>query len=375
MNDHSHPHDHPHDERPPGPPGTPGSQPPETPVDAGSQALAEALRSSFAIVKFVMVLLVLLFLGSGFFTVGPQERAIILRLGKPVGDGESALLGPGLHWSFPYPIDEYVKISITGIQRVTSSVGWYAITPEQELSGQEPPMGGQMMPGDGYVLTADGNIAHSRATLTYRINDPIRYVFNFVNASNAVQSALDNALLFAASQFSVDQVLTTDVIAFTEAVRRRTAELVEQQQLGIIIEQFTVQSIPPRQLKDPFANVLRAEVTRNKVLTEARSHENQVLSRASADAESIVNSAQSGRARLVADISSRAAQFEKLRPQYEQHPRLFVEKRLNEILGRVFTNAQDKVFVSEGTDGKSRELRYLFNREPRLRQQEEQPAR
>jgi membrane protease subunit HflK len=374
MNEHPHPHDQPHDQPGPGAPVPPEG--PNTPIDSGSQALSEALRSSFVIVKFVMVLLLLVFLGSGFFTVGPQERAIILRLGKPVGEGERALLGPGLHWSFPYPIDEYVKISITGIQRVTSSIGWYAVTPEQELSGTEPPMGGQMMPGDGYVLTSDGNIAHSRATLTYRINDPIRYVFNFVNASNAIQSALDNALLFAASRFTVDQVLTTDVISFTEAVRKRTAELVDQQQLGIIIEQFTVQSIPPRQLRDAFANVLRAEVNRNKVLTEARSHENQVLSQSSADAESVINASKSDRARLVAEIGARAGQFQKLLPQYQEHPQLFIQQRLNETLGRVFTNAQDKVFVSEGTDGKSRELRYLFNREPRLKQQEEQqPAR
>src|SRR5678815_5199270 len=121
------------------PPPTP-VLPPETPVDAGSQALSEALRSSFVIVKFVMGLLVLVFLASGFFTVGPQERAIILRFGKPVGEGQKALLGPGLHWSFPYPIDEYVKVSITGIQQVTSSVGWFAITPEQELAGTEPPL-------------------------------------------------------------------------------------------------------------------------------------------------------------------------------------------------------------------------------------------
>jgi len=374
MNEHSHPHGHPHDEPRRGAPVAPPGGP-DTPIDAGSQALSEALRSSFAIVKFVMVLLVLVFLGSGFFTVEQQERAIILRLGAPVGEGERALLGPGLHWSFPYPIDEYVKISITGIQRVTSSVGWYAVTPEQELAGTEPPVGGQMMPGDGYLLTSDGNIVHSRATLIYRINDPIRYVFSFVNASNAVQSALDNALLLTASRFTVDQVLTTDRLRFAEEVRRRTTELVEQQQLGIFIEQCTVDSIPPRQVKDAFANVLKAEVTRNKVLTEARSKENELLSRASADAESIVNSAQSDRARLVADISSRAAQFEKLRPQYEQHPQLFVQRRLTETLGRVFTNAQDKVFVSEAADGKSREIRYLFNREPRLKQQEEQPGR
>jgi hypothetical protein len=60
----------------------------ETPVDAGSQALAEALHSSFAIVKFVMLALVAVFLGSGFFTVGPQEKAIKLRFGRPVGEGD-----------------------------------------------------------------------------------------------------------------------------------------------------------------------------------------------------------------------------------------------------------------------------------------------
>ena len=88
--------------------------------DAGSQALAEALRSSFAIVKIVMALMVLAFFCSGFFTVGPQEKAVILRFGKPVGEGQKALLTPGLHWSFPYPIDEVVKIPITEIQKVTS---------------------------------------------------------------------------------------------------------------------------------------------------------------------------------------------------------------------------------------------------------------
>jgi hypothetical protein len=59
---------------------SPNSAPPAE--DAGTQALAEALRSSFFIVQIIMVALVLVFLGSGFFTVGPQEKAIILRLGQ-----------------------------------------------------------------------------------------------------------------------------------------------------------------------------------------------------------------------------------------------------------------------------------------------------
>ncbi len=86
---------------------------------------------------------------------------------------------------------------------------------------------------DGYALTADDNIIHTRATLTYRIKDPIRYVFSFVNASNAVQNALDNALLYAASRFKVDDILTRDIAGFQEAVRRRATQLAEKQDLGI----------------------------------------------------------------------------------------------------------------------------------------------
>jgi membrane protease subunit HflK len=322
-----------------------------------------------------MVVLVVVFLASGFFKVNPQEQAIILRFGKPVGEGPNALLGPGAHWSFPFPIDEYVKVSISGIQKVISTVGWYATTPEQELAGTESPPNASLNPAaDGYALTADGNIVHTRATLTYRIHDPIQYVFSFVNASNAIQSALDNALLSTASRFKVDDILTRDIAGFTEAVRKRTTQLVEQQNLGIIVEQCVVQSIPPRQLKEAFANVLKAEVNRTTVLHAARSYENQVLSRAGADSQSRTNAAESERARFVSDVSSRADQFRDLLPKYRENPSLFVQQRLTETLGRVFTNVQDKIFVPESVDGNSMELRYLFNRElPKPKTDETKP--
>ncbi len=337
----------------------------ETPLDAGSQALSEALRSSFAIVKFVMALLVGVFLISGFFQVGPQERALVLHFGRPTGAGAKALLGPGLHWSFPYPIDEYVKVSITGLQKVNSTVGWFAISPELEVSGAEPMPVPSLNPAvDGYALTADGNIVHTRAMLAYRIEDPVRYVFSFVNASNAVQNALNEALIYTASKFAVDDILTRDIAGFREAVRRRVSELVEKRVLGVVVEQCDVQSRPPVKLKEDFANVLKAEITRNKVLNDARSYENQVLSKAAADANSRLNLAQSDSSRLVAEVSSRAEQFQQLLPKYQENPALFVQQRLTETLGRALTNVQDKIFLPESTDGKTRELRLLLNREP-----------
>src|SRR6185436_3442516 len=179
---------------PPPPPANPNLAVIE---ESGSRALADALRSSFVIVKILMVGLVVLFFFSGIFTVPSGQRAIILRFGKPVGVGDQQLLGPGLHWSFPNPIDEIVRIPIGEVQSVRSTAGWYQVTREEEASGQENPPNPTLNPAvDGYTLTSDGNIIHVRAIVRYRITEPLKYVLGFVNASNIVQNALDNSLFF-----------------------------------------------------------------------------------------------------------------------------------------------------------------------------------
>lgn len=350
---------------------------PSNAVDAGSQALAEALRSSFAVVRFVMVVLVAVFLGSGFFIVGPEEKGIKLRFGKPVGEGDRALLGPGLHWSFPYPIDEVIRVPITELQTLRSTVGWYAVTPEQELAGTEPTVmpGTPMSPAvDGYVLTADGNIAHSRVTLRYRFDDPLRCVFGFVSGtngtftlagvSNAVLNTLNNALLHAAAQYTVDQMLTRDVVGFQEAVRRRFVQLAQERNLGVTVEQCEVQSRPPRQLKQAFDDVINAGLRRSKVLNDAISTANQVTNRASSEAASMVNGALAARTRYVETVGAEAKRFEDLQTQFERNPDLYIQQRLVETMSRVLTNVQDKIYLPERADGRTRELRLLLNREP-----------
>ncbi|HEY1717930.1 MAG TPA: protease modulator HflK [Verrucomicrobiae bacterium] len=337
---------------------------PET-QDAGSQALAEALRSSFAIVKIVMALMVVAFFCSGFFQVGPSEKAIILRFGRPVGAGQKALLNSGLHWSFPYPVDEVVRIPITEIQKVTSNNGWYFTTPEQELSGEEIPAGPSLNPAiDGYVITADRNIIHTSATLYYHIEDPIRYVFDFASASNTVQNALDNALLYTAAHFKVDDALYTDVAGFQEAVKQRVGDLTDQEQLGIVIDNCEIQNIPPRQLSDVFAQVTTSRENRNTAINYAKSAANKILLDSGAQAATIVNEAESTRTRYVASIDADAKRFSDLLPKFDSNPNLFVQQTLLPAMSEVLTNVQDKMFLPVHADGKPAELRLMLNREP-----------
>ena len=341
-------------------PGTPAA-----PEDAGSQALAEALRSSFAIVRFVMVVLVVVFFGSGFFQVGTQEKAIILRFGKPVGQGQAALLGPGLHWSFPYPIDEVVKIPITEIQKVSSTIGWFAETPEQELSGNLPPPGPSLVPGvDGYVMTADRNIIHVRATLYYQVDEPIHYVFDFVSASNTIQNALNNALLDTAARFKVDDVLYSDVAGFQDAVEQRVSALAGQEGLGITVKQCSVDRMPPRQLKDVFDQVTEARQNQNKVLYDAHSYENQATNSADAQAAAILAEAISARSNYVATVQADARNFSSILTNYEINPDLFKQQKLVQVMGEALTNADFKAYVPTSADGKPVEVRLMLNREP-----------
>ena len=348
---------------------------PPTPLDSGSQALADALHSSFGIIKVVMAGLFIVFLFSGFFTVGPQEKAIILQFGKPVGEGEKMLLGSGAHWSWPYPINEVIKIPITEVQEARSRNQWFLQSAVQEAKGEIPYANPTLNPAiDGYTLTADGNIIHAKATLRYHIDDPRRCVFDFAGngsqqafglagISNAVLNVLDNALVHAAALTRVDDVLL-DKIAFQDAVTRRVVKLVLEQKLGIVVDQCIVETRQPRQLDMAFQAVTDAGQKRGTALTEARSYRDKKMNEADGEAVARVNVAQTERNAMVAKIKGDVSIFNDVLPSYRKNPELFVQQRLVGTLGRAIASVDYKMYLPTSPNGKPIELRLNLNREP-----------
>ena len=347
----------------------------QLPQDSGAQALADALQSSLGLVKWVMGALLVVFLLSGIFKVDSQEKAVVLHFGKPVGEGEKMLLGPGAHWSFPYPIDEVVKIPISEIQEVRSRSHWFLQTAVQEAKGEIPPTGPSLNPEvDGYALTADGNIIHTKATLRYHIENPERCVFDFAGGrgektfglsgiSNAVLNALDNALVYATARTRVDEALL-DKTAFQDAVQRRVVKLVSEQKLGVQVDQCLVETRQPRQLDMAFQNVTDASQKQGTVLAEARSYHDTKLNQAEGEAAARINAAQAERSDMVAKIKGDAELFNKVLPAYRSNPELFVQQRLVETLGRVIAGVDYKMYLPTTADGKPIELRLNLNREP-----------
>jgi len=56
-------------------------------LDPANQSLADALRMSFRILKLLMLVLVVLYFLSGWFSVKPGENGVILRFGRVLGAG------------------------------------------------------------------------------------------------------------------------------------------------------------------------------------------------------------------------------------------------------------------------------------------------
>jgi membrane protease subunit HflK len=250
---------------------------------------------------------------------------------------------------------------------VTSTVGWYYITPEEEASGAKPQALPYLRPGvDGYTLTGDGNIIHVRATLGYRISDPLGYAFNFASATNLLQHVLDNALFYASAKFNADDAIYRNKLGFQEAVLARVNETISRLKLGTVIETGEVRVTPPLDVEQAFDNVIKAQQQGNQKILDAEAYARGATNKAVGEASAIIRDGVTTSNFLVQTVAAEAQRFNDLLPRYRSNPELFKQRLLAEAAQRVLTNAQYKLFLPERADGKPRQLRLQLSKEPEV---------
>jgi membrane protease subunit HflK len=286
-------------------------------LDAAGKSLSEALRLSFNILKVIMVVLVVIFLASGFRTVGPEEQAIVLRLGRIRGVGEERLLGPGLHWVFPYPIDEIVRIPVQNKVNLPIGSFWYYQS-SAEILGEGPkkrinPRDALNPVRDGYCITrsekqnqaiagftgSDYNIVHCKWQITYTIDDPERFFTNvFVdladvqagqNYADVISENIDPLLKYMVADavvttivnYTIDDVLFEQVAAVSQHVKRLMQEKLDAIESGLkIVSVQLTDKIWPRQVNEAFQASIRASQESQRAISEARTYSEQTLNEA-----------------------------------------------------------------------------------------------
>jgi membrane protease subunit HflK len=280
--------------------------------DAADKSLSEALRLSFIILKVIMVVLVVLFLVSGFKTVGSDEQALVLRFGKIRGEREDRILTPGLHWVFPYPIDEIVRIPVEKKVNLVVNSFWYYDNPLQKtrVAPTLDPI------RDGYCITrsekqtesvggssgSDYNILHCKWQLTYQVKDPEfknpERFFKNVYVEDAkpgqiyfdvmkesitplLKGLFEDAVVTAMVNYTIDEAMFEQVGKVTEHVKQLLQEKLDKIEGGIIIESVQVTDITwPRQVNEAFEALISASQDSQKSIDEARTYAQKTLNEA-----------------------------------------------------------------------------------------------
>lgn len=395
---------------------------PPAPLDPADRALAEALRLSFGILKLAMLVLVVAYAFSGLFSVGSNEVALRLRFGRYVGPAENRVLERGTYLAAPFPIEQVITIDTRPQTLTLDREFWYRTGADDRGRTQAEirrSRSGPLDPlVDGSLLTGDMNIVHARWSVTYRVQDPVAYLTNVGDATLAreiVGCTVQQAIVHTTARLPADEVLKGTVDRGTAAGLAQAR--LDRMATGLVIDAVALDEVSaPASVIDSFEAVTTAETDRSRRIVAAEQERARILgevageataallgridelerareaglgSEADAIARDIdgaldalridglpiggdvakrINAAKTHRARVIEDVRGDRETFERLLPEYEQHPRLVLARLWAECRERIFTGDIETFYTAPG------QLELQLNRDPevqRARQQEE----
>ena len=312
------------------------------------QALFGAFAATIRLLRWLLFGLVAIYLCSGITRVGPNEDALVYRLGTL----QREVHPPGLLLALPPPIDRVVRLP-TRTQHEIFLIGWSgdedsmtqadamtraAATIRQQNAagdaptniGVKPPDAGLHPLFNGYSVTGDVNLLQARFTVRYRITDPL----SFVAACPPEQawlfvenSAFDAATLILAGT-RIDDALGAGLEGFRAQVRAGTQRRLDALRLGVEVTAFEVNLItPPQAAASAFADVTSAQVEARTTVERARTYRAQVLPAAQSEAFRVRSTARADAQGLVTRAGAEAASFLALAREHRAAPAL-VEARL-----------------------------------------------
>src|SRR6476661_10654806 len=221
------------------------------------------MRSAGIGVGLIAAVLVLIWLGTGFFIVQEGQQAVITQFGR-----YKSTVGAGFNWRLPYPIQRHEVVSVTQIRSV--DVGRDAVVKATGLR-------------ESAMLTEDENIVEIKFAVQYRLKDARAWLFESKNPGEAVVQAAESAAREVVGKMRMDSALAEERDQIATRIRALMQKLLDRYKVGIEVVGINLQQggvRPPEQVQSSFDDVLKAAQERERSKNEAQAYANDVIPRA-----------------------------------------------------------------------------------------------
>ncbi|MCL0041415.1 SPFH domain-containing protein, partial [Dehalococcoidia bacterium] len=146
------------------------------------------------IVWIAIGIVVVLWLASGIYTVGPGEVGVVRQFGRFV-----AQTAPGLNYRLPWPIQRVDVVDVRSVRR--AEIGYRM---EEEPGRPAEP---RRIPEESLMLTGDKNIAEVQILVLYQVKDAPTYLFRAEAPEEALRVNTEVALRSVIGNMTIDQAM------------------------------------------------------------------------------------------------------------------------------------------------------------------------
>lgn len=294
--------------------------------------------------SIIVLLTILAWLLSGFYTVGPNEIGLNLIFGKYQGKTQA-----GLNYNLPTPIGAVIKLPVT--DRNVIDIGFREEGPARRRGG--PSTGGTEIPEESLMLTGDENIADVKFRVVWQIDPahPEDFAFTVVDPPTTVRAVAESAMREIVGQTQIQKILTADRKLIEPACQQLLQKVLNEYHSGVQVLQVLLLSVdPPASVISAFRDVTSAQQDLQRLGNEADAYANRVVPEARGAAARILQEAQAYREQTVAEAKGQASRFEQIYAQYRKAPEITRRRLYIETMERVLGGAQ-KVIVDEDRNG------------------------
>ena len=281
-----------------------------------------------------ILILIILWLLTGFYKVNANEQGVVLRFGEWV---RTTL--PGLHYHLPYPIERAKTPKVTKVNK--TEIGF------RELNNTQ-----RMLLEESLMLTGDENIVDINFSVFWVINDAGKYLFKLRNPDASVKSISESVMR---------EVIGNTPIADALAERRQEIEILsldkiqnvlDKYESGIKVTQLQLQKVdPPDQVIDSFRDVQGARADKEKVINEGIAYKNDIIPRARGESEQIIQKAEAYKREVVARSEGDAQRFESVLKSYKNNEDVTKKRIYLETLEGIFQNATKVIIDTKQGSG------------------------